>query len=217
MNRYRLSIGLAMVVGGSLLGVACGGDEPPAVTVNQAQPATAPPAEQAAAPPAATTSAPPAATTPAPDASTATPPSPAAPAAAEATAASSAAPGDALATEDHEIPGVQVVLTELRRTSGDTLTLRVQFRNTTDKEVSDSLFYGTSIARRTYLLDPSRKKYAVLDDGSNNPVGYVGQSSAIAPRGVVPAWVRFPAPPPEVTTVTVVLPGVPPIDGVPIR
>jgi hypothetical protein len=122
-----------------------------------------------------------------------------------------------LATENHEIPGVQVTLTELRRTSGDTVTLRLQFRNTTDKEVSDSLFYGTNIALRTYLLDATRKKYTVLQDPDNRPVGYVGQSSTIGPGTALPAWVRFPAPPADVTTVTVVVPGVPPFDDIPVK
>ena len=194
---------------------ACGGDEPPAVTVNQAQPAASQPAAPSAAPPQAaaapttppvTEAAPPAATPP-----PATTPGTAAPPAASADA------GGVLASENHEIPGVQVVLTELRRTSGDTVTLRLQFRNTTDKEVSDSLFYGTNIALRTYLLDATRKKYTVLQDPDNRPVGYVGPSSGVAPGATVPAWVRFPAPPADVTAVTVVVPGVPPFDDIPIK
>jgi hypothetical protein len=207
---------VALVAAGIAASAACGGDDPPAVTVNEAQPATAKPAP---APPAATPAAPPpqSATTPAPEGA---PPTPAPPSAAEASApAPVAATGESgvLATEAHEIPGVQVALTELRRTSGDTVTLRLQFRNTTNKEVSDSLFYGTNIALRTYLLDATRKKYTVLQDPDNRPVGYVGQSSTISPGGAVPAWVRFPAPPADVTTVTVVVPGVPPFDGIPVR
>jgi hypothetical protein len=139
----------------------------------------------------------------------------------EASAATPAPSGSAaaspIATEDHEIAGVQVALMELRRTSGDTVTLRVQFRNTTDKEVSDSLFYGTAIATRTYLLDASRKKYAVLEDAESKPVAYVGASSTIRPGAAIPAWVRFPAPPAEINTVTVVVPGVPPFEDVPVK
>ena len=207
---------VALVAAGIAAGVGCGGDEPPAVTVNEAQPATAQPGP---APPAATPAAPAGQSTPTPPPE-ATPPPPAAPLAAEGGApAPAAATGDsgALATEAHEIPGVQVTITELRRTSGDTVTLRLQFRNTTDKEVSDSLFYGTNIALRTYLLDATRKKYTVLQDPDNRPVGYVGQSSTISPGGAVPAWVRFPAPPADVTTMTVVVPGVPPFDGIPVK
>ena len=205
---------VVLIALGAALGLGCGvDDDTPAVTVNQAQPA----GESGAAQP----QTPPSQTTPAPESAAAPPAEAAAPApAAEGGAAAPAPAGDAaaaIATEQHEVPGVQVALTELRRTSGDTVTLRLQFRNTTDSDVSDSLFYGSNIASRTYLLDATRKKYAVLEDAEGQPVGYVGQSSTIKPGAAVPAWVRFPAPPADITTVTVVVPGVPPFEDIAIK
>jgi hypothetical protein len=219
MNCCRRVMGLAIAGAFVLLGAACGGgNEQPPVTVDQRQPSAAPPAAPPSQAPPAQPAAAPSAAAPAP-----APASPAAPigdaqAGAAAPAPATGATATPIAVEDSELTGVQVALMELRRTSGDTVTLRIQFRNTTDKDITDSLFYGTSIASRTYLIDgASKKKYLVIVDAENKPVAYVGESSTLKHGATIPAWVRFPAPPPGTATVTVVAPGVPPFEDVPIK
>jgi hypothetical protein len=123
-----------------------------------------------------------------------------------------------MAVEDHEQPGVQVALMDVKRTSGDTVTVRLQFRNTTPKDVSNNLFYATALIEGMYLLDgESKKKHLVIRDAEDKPVGWVGRSRTIPAKGVLPVWARFPAPPATVTKITVAVPGAPPFEDVPIK
>jgi hypothetical protein len=208
----RYAFALVFAGACALLVVGCGTSQEPPVTVTQQAPASSQqPAEQppAAQPP---TSAP-AASTP--------PPAESAPAADPSSAATSGTAGSVAATqpiavEDHEEAGVQVALLDVRRTSGDTVTVRLQLRNTNDKGVTNSLFSSSNFVDGMYLIDgSSKKKYMVVRDAENKPVGYYGQSQMLPAKGIISVWARFPSP--TSPKIMVAVPGAPPFEDVPIN
>ncbi len=203
-RRYRLAV---VFVGACAVAVgACGGGEPsPPATVSQPAPAPSqPPAAQlpAAQPPA------PAPSTP-PTAETASSPTASGTAGAVATA-------QPIAVADHQETGVQVALLDVRRTSGDTVTVRLQLRNTNDKAVINSDFSSSNFVDGMYLIDgASKKKYLVVRDAENKPVGFYGQSQTLPAKGILSVWARFPTPASDKIMVSV--PGAAPFEDVPIN
>ncbi len=202
------------ILGLALLTSGCGGTSGPA---QQAEPTAAPAATRAAseaAAPAATTppppqqapasDAPPAATVPAPAGVTVTAPPP---------------------VQDYEMAGVQVALVEVKRTSGDTVTVKWQYRNTTGQEIKISKG-GSSwsdvyqLTADAYLIDAvNKKKYLVIKDSQNYWVASKHgdwQGATIGPGQSLNAWAKFPAPPAAVDTIAVNIPGTAPFEGVPI-
>jgi hypothetical protein len=211
MTSRRYPLALVFAGACAMFVAACGGtNQTPPVTVDQQAPAaTQPPAEQplVAQPSAPVPGAPPAA-------DSATPADASAP---TTSGTAGAAPTtQPIAVENHEVPGVQVALMDVRRTSGDTVTVRVQFRNTTDKELTNRIFSGSNIVDDMYLVDgASKKKYLVVRDAEDKPVGYSGSSQTIPAKAVVQAWGRFPAP--VSPKIMVSVPGVPPFEEVPVN
>jgi hypothetical protein len=181
---------------------------PPAGAAPQAAPAVPAPAPSAqAAPPAATPPAAPAAAAPAP----VTNPNPVTPGAAPAPAA-------AVATQTSNWPGVVADVTEFRR-KGSTLTVRVVLRNQGNVESEPDISYNEA-----YVMDlGAGKKYEVLKDEKGTYIaalrsGYGNRwFQRLAPGASYTIWMKFPAPPPEVKSVTLQLPGIPPFEDVPIQ
>jgi hypothetical protein len=178
--------------------VACGGGSP-------SEPASPPAEGRAPAVGAAATAAPPLATAPSAPAPAAAPP----------------APADGIATQDHQAPGVQVTLLEVKRTSGDTLTVRWRYRN--GGTTAERLYENTAswydkyrLTGPTYLVDPvNKKKYLVVTDAENNPIASEHRNT-IEPGEAFSAWAKFPAPPADVEKISVYVSGVPPFDDAPI-
>lgn len=201
---------------------------PPAASAQPSPPATVPAPAPAVAAPGSTEPAvsppavvpppvaapPPAGAELAAPAAVAMPPS-AAPAA--ATAQTSAA--TPLAVEQHSVSGIEVALMDVRRTSGDTVTVRWQYRNTlTAGQDVDELWQNYVIADRAYLIDPgNKKKYLVVRDAANTPVASQHTNRHIAAGKSTASWAKFPAPPPDVTKITVAIPNAPPFEDVPFK
>lgn len=149
---------------------------------------------------------------------------PAVPASAPAEVASAAAaaavpaPGAALAAAETQWDGVVAEVVEFRR-RGNTLTAKVRFRNEGEEEPEVDLFYT-----EVYLMDAAGgKKYEVLkdEDGryiaalrSGNPSRWYKRLSPGASQTI---WMKFPAPPEEVRTITLQVPGIPPFEELPIE
>jgi pyruvate/2-oxoglutarate dehydrogenase complex dihydrolipoamide acyltransferase (E2) component len=206
----RTQLALVFVGACAMFVAGCGTSDEPPVTVNQQEPASGQsPAAQppAAEPPASAPSTP-------PPAESAPPVDNSLPAASgTAGAAASAQP---IAVEDHQEAGVQIALLDVKRTSGDTVTVRLQLRNTNDKAVANADFSSSNFVDAMYLIDGvSKKKYLVVRDAENKPVGYYGQSQTIPAKGTVSVWARFPAP--ASPKVMVSVPGAPPFEDVPIN
>jgi hypothetical protein len=128
-----------------------------------------------------------------------------------------------LAVRPYEINGVEVVLLSVQRTSGDTITVRWQYRNTTDqpKKVGES-FGGMgsseafSLVWDAYILD-GRTRLGVQKDASGALMAArhgSGKVVTVAAKETLSAWARFAAPPIAVTKITVVVPGVEPFENV---
>lgn len=213
----RASVGLLVFVGLALAVLGCQKKEQAAAPAPAAPAATAAPAAAAAPQPAAT--APPAAPTTAP-AAAAAPPA-AAPAAAPVPAPASAA----IASADGEKSGIRVEVTELRRMSGGTISMKFTFINDSDKKLGFGYDFGdrehhdikdfSSVGGVT-LVDPvGKKKYFVVRDSDNTCLCSRGLPD-IDPRSRANLWAKFPAPPEDVKKISIVIPHFAPMDDVPI-
>lgn len=116
--------------------------------------------------------------------------------------------------------GEKVEITELKRTSGDTVTLKFKLINTGNDELSvgplgDGDWYNWDLAR-IFLLDlPNKKKYFVLRDSENQALCSKG-TSKIKPGAQLALWAKFPAPPTTVDKITVEIPGAAPFEDLTI-
>lgn len=122
-------------------------------------------------------------------------------------------PADALATITTNFSGVVADVSEFRR-KGPVLTALVRLRN-----------QGTSLSvleisfDQTYVMDTGAKKYQVLKDEQG---AFIASSASrlyegLAAGGTRMLWMKFPAPPPEVRTATLVVPGMPPFEDLAIQ
>jgi hypothetical protein len=79
---------------------------------------------------------------------------------------------------------------------------------------SDPRDVGT-IADAFLVDEAGSRKYYVLRDGSNRPRTSV-ETTALAPGESRPVWASFPAPPAGTAQVTICLPHVAPMGGIPV-
>jgi hypothetical protein len=134
--------------------------------------------------------------------------------------------GLALGVRPYEAEGVDVILTELKRTSGDTVTARWQYCNG-GKQLVQFKAEGCvgmgctyTLAEGAQLLDgETRRRHGVLRVEGREAVAerYQSDRLRVAPNQVLKTWAKFGAPPESVTKITVVIPGVSePFEDVPI-
>ena len=141
-----------------------------------------------------------------------------------AVAAPAAAGAAVIATADAETPGVRADVTELKRTSGGTVSLKFAMINDSDKPVSFSYNFvepGHDIPDFSgiggvHLIDPvGKKKYFVARDSEGKCV--CSQKVADIPKGGrVNLWAKFPAPPDDVPQISIIIPHFSPMDDVPL-
>ncbi len=182
-----------------LLSLFCSKEQPAVESTTVAQ-ATAPPAAAA---------------------TTATAP----PAAAAAAAAPAPAAPTGLATADGEKSGVTAVVHELKRTSGGTVSLKFSITNGSQEDVSFGYNYAdpahdvidfSSVGGVQLIDEANRKKYFVVRDSAGKAV-CSQKIGDIKPGQTTNLWARFPAPPPEVQKISIVIPHFSPMDDVPIQ
>jgi len=173
------------------------------------------------------TAAPPptAAAAPAPQAPPAAAPATSAPTPPAAAPAAPAGPAP-LATTDGEQPGLRAEVLEFKRDAGGTVvTLKFAIVNDSNETFPTNTTLGATThgngdyqtVSGVHLLDPvNKKKYLVIRDAEKTCACSTGLSN-IAPNSRLNMWAKFPAPPPEVTKVTVVIPHFIPMDEVPIK
>jgi hypothetical protein len=133
---------------------------------------------------------------------------------------------EGLGVQDHEIEGVEVVLLEAKRTSGDTITVKWKYRNQTKekKELVKSTSSWSDAYRFSldaYLIDPlNKKKYLVLKDEKGNPIATRHELKqlviTLAPGQTISTWAKFPAPPAQVEKISIYIPSVSPFEDIPI-
>lgn len=148
---------------------------------------------------------------PPPAAATAAAPATAAPAEAAAPAPV-AKPADALASHVTNWAGVIADVTELRR-KGQTLTAVIRLRNVGANTAVVHISYGQS-----YVLDEANaRKYEVLTDDNAAPIAGPVDVQGLTSGSSMLFWMKFPAPPPEVRTVTLRITGAVPFEDLPIQ
>ncbi|MGZ7081416.1 MAG: hypothetical protein ACXVJT_18545 [Thermoanaerobaculia bacterium] len=140
--------------------------------------------------------------------------------------AAPAATAGSIATSEGETPGLRVDVTELKRSSGGTVSLKFAFVNGTAKDFSISNHYlgDSHVASDTYrgvsgvhLVDPvNKKKYFVIVDAEMKCLCSKDVPEVPA-GGKVNLWAKFPAPPADVQKVTIEIPHFAPMDDVTIQ
>lgn len=129
-----------------------------------------------------------------------------------------------LASADGEKSGVRVEVTELKRSSGDTVNLKFVLINDSDEQFAFYGHYlGDSAVRSdhksvggVHLVDPAgKKKYLVVRDAEEKCVCSTDLADA-KPKTRVNLWAKFPAPPAGVQKISIVIPHFSPMDDVPI-
>ena len=123
-------------------------------------------------------------------------------------------------TGDGEKPGQRIEIRDLKRDEGGTLTLRFQFINEGDHEISSCSFKDSSDNCGTvggvHLIDAgNKKKYLVVRDAQKKCVCSNGVDS-LRKGDRSNAWAKFPAPADAVQKITVVVAGFEPVENVPI-
>lgn len=113
--------------------------------------------------------------------------------------------------------GVSAAITEFKR-KGTTLTVRVRLHNTGANKV-----YVTFSYKKCYLLDANAgKKYQVLSDDTGAAIAAVNSGldewrDDLGPGQSALLWMKFPAPPATVKTVTLAIDNAPPFDDLAIQ
>jgi hypothetical protein len=133
-------------------------------------------------------------------------------------AADEAAPAGAkpLAVEELSTGGVEVALLELKRTSGDTVTAKWSYKNTSD----ETKVISHLVSDECYLVDgAAKKKYFVVKDSAGawvagNRAGY--NSADLKPGQTFKMWAKFPAPPASTEKLSVYIEGVAPLEDIPL-
>lgn len=147
-----------------------------------------------------------------------------APAAAAAPAAAPAAPpaSAAIASADGDQQGRRVEVTELKRLSGGTISLKFTVINDAD-EIAFHGDYGEANHSKDYgsiggvdLVDPvGKKKYLVVRD-SDGACLCSRDIPNVAKKSRLNLWAKFPAPPEDVKKISIAIPHFAPMDDVPI-
>jgi uncharacterized protein YchJ len=118
---------------------------------------------------------------------------------------------------DTEWDGVSVELTSVTRGQGDTITIKFKYTNSGSKAAAfhESNYGFANIATLVYYIDPkNKKKYTALKDSEGNYIVSPMQNITLEPGASKSGWCTLPAPPADVTSITVFIPGAPPFEKV---
>jgi hypothetical protein len=130
----------------------------------------------------------------------------------------------AIATADGEKAGTRVDITELKRSSDNTVTLKFALVNDSPERVGFGYDYGdpqnsikdfASIGGVTLVDGANKKKYFVVRDTENTCL-CSRELKDIPAKSRANVWAKFPAPPDDVQKISVVIPHFGPLDDVPI-
>ncbi len=140
------------------------------------------------------------------------------------TPVSSAPSAAAIATADGERAGTSVEITELKRSSDNTVTLKFAMVNDSDKAIGFGYDFGdpandikdhASVGGVNLVDSAGKKKYFVVRDTEDNCL-CSRDIKDIQPRSRGNLWAKFPAPPDDVQKISIVIPHFSPLDDVPI-
>jgi hypothetical protein len=122
----------------------------------------------------------------------------------------------AIATADGELPGFRIDITELKRTSGDTVTMKFTLINESEEQLHVRDVFSSRDVSGVHLIHAAgKKKYLTIKDASNPPKCVCsGEPTRYLEAGKsVNLWAQFPAPAADVQVVSVVFPHFIPTDA----
>lgn len=123
-------------------------------------------------------------------------------------------PPDALASQNTNWTNLVADVMEFRR-KGNTLTAVVRIRNVSADDTTRLLNSNFSGA---YVLDEAQgKKYEVLKDEAGGYITSAGGTTGMGGGGSIIIWMKFPAPPSEVTKATLTIPETLPFEDLMIQ
>jgi hypothetical protein len=113
-----------------------------------------------------------------------------------------------------QVPGSKVVVREVKRDAGGTVTLRFQLVNDGEANVKTYDVLGTyfSLDNVSLVDTADKKKYLVVKDSAGKCLCSELKDDVV-PGSRFNLWAKFPAPPAEVQKITVVVPGFEPVDA----
>lgn len=117
-------------------------------------------------------------------------------------------------TGEGQTDGTKIVVREVKRDAASTVTLRFQLVNDGATEFKPYGVLGEYFTLdKIALIDgANKKKYLVVKDTDGKCL-CSELTGNIAKGSKVNLWAKFPAPPPEVKTITVVVPNFEPVDA----
>lgn len=126
--------------------------------------------------------------------------------------------GAVIQSQDTNTPGVVAELTDCKRSDG-VLTVKVRFRNTSDKRVEFPLlagrlyeqFYVTAASKKYFILKDSEGTYLTIQTDSFGTL-----TVRLEPGQSFQWWAKYPAPPPEAKKINLLTPVAPPFEDIPI-
>ena len=117
---------------------------------------------------------------------------------------------------DGDISGLGVELTSVQKT-GDTITIRFKYINSSDKSIFMRGQIGGQVDEKIYYVDAkNKKKYLVIRDTENKALASEMHELNLKAGETKGCWAKFPAPPSDVTAISVYIPGAPPFENIPI-
>jgi hypothetical protein len=132
-----------------------------------------------------------------------------------------AQPSDVIQTQDANADGVVAEITQCRRSEG-VLTIKVRFRNNSDKQrhLVFTNWNATAADNPKFYVTAGNKKYFLLADSdgtvlSTNSTGN-GVDATLDPGKTFLWWGKYPAPPADVKKINFMMPVATPFDDVPI-
>jgi len=117
---------------------------------------------------------------------------------------------------DGDVSGMSVELTAVQKT-GDTIMVRFKYINGGDKSITLYMKVGGQVQDKIYYVDAkNKKKYLVIRDTENHPLASALHDLTVDAGETKGCWAKFPAPPADVTAISVYIPGAPPFENVPL-
>ncbi|WP_049749492.1 hypothetical protein [Synechococcus sp. CC9605] len=132
-----------------------------------------------------------------------------------------------LATEPYRLQGIEVSLLDVKRASGDTLNVywRVSNQSSATQELvkcSTGWYCKYQLAAGNwgdgiYIIDSANQRKHLVVRTDKKPVVSTSETPlSIEPGSSINLWAKFPAPPLDVKKVSIYIPGVAPMEDIPI-
>jgi hypothetical protein len=116
---------------------------------------------------------------------------------------------------DSDISGINLELTSVQKT-GDTIMVRFKYISTRDKPTRIDSETHQQVSDMYYVDAKNKKKYPIIKDTEGKPLSSNLEYLEVGAGETKAGWAKFPAPPSDVTAISVYIPGAPPFENVPI-